>query len=370
VAFDFPSSPTTGQQFSPLPGVTYQWNGYAWDLVTQATILASGGVQQVYAENAALTSTTAFLASVDTLPQQTDGIQILTATITPKAIGNTLQIDVVVPGSNSVTAHWWAGVFRDSSAALGIGMTGAGVGGLTSTATISIQVPAASISPTTFKVRVGCLTSGNTTTINGQAATRFYGGASRATLTVTEFSPVVSPAPSFTGGNVLLATRVANNSAQLDFAGLLDSTYDVYAVDFYNVKPAVNNDFLCARISEGGVFQTAANYSNQTMHANASSVGAYSSNGNTAIFLTYPSLLPNNVNIPVTGRVRIFQPSVAGISKNFMSESVQWSASSATLLVMQSAGFWSADTNAIDGLRFLCPGGNMVTGIFKLYGVR
>jgi hypothetical protein len=31
MAFDFPSSPTVGQQFTPVGGVTYTWNGYGWD---------------------------------------------------------------------------------------------------------------------------------------------------------------------------------------------------------------------------------------------------------------------------------------------------------------------------------------------------
>jgi hypothetical protein len=29
--FDFPASPTVGQLFSPITGVSYIWNGYAWD---------------------------------------------------------------------------------------------------------------------------------------------------------------------------------------------------------------------------------------------------------------------------------------------------------------------------------------------------
>jgi hypothetical protein len=30
MAFDFPSSPTVGQQYSPVPGTTYTYNGYGW----------------------------------------------------------------------------------------------------------------------------------------------------------------------------------------------------------------------------------------------------------------------------------------------------------------------------------------------------
>lgn len=31
MAFDFPASPSVGQVFTPVAGIGYQWNGYAWD---------------------------------------------------------------------------------------------------------------------------------------------------------------------------------------------------------------------------------------------------------------------------------------------------------------------------------------------------
>lgn len=34
MAFDFPSSPTGGQQFTPVAGMTYTYNGYGWALST------------------------------------------------------------------------------------------------------------------------------------------------------------------------------------------------------------------------------------------------------------------------------------------------------------------------------------------------
>lgn len=53
MAFDFPSSPTVGQQYTPIAGTTYVWNGYAWaaalpsptttprlDVISQLTISA------------------------------------------------------------------------------------------------------------------------------------------------------------------------------------------------------------------------------------------------------------------------------------------------------------------------------------------
>jgi hypothetical protein len=31
--FQFPPSPAVGQEFSPMPGVVYRWNGTAWFLI-------------------------------------------------------------------------------------------------------------------------------------------------------------------------------------------------------------------------------------------------------------------------------------------------------------------------------------------------
>lgn len=37
MAFDFPSSPTVGQTYAPVPGILYTWNGYAWASQTSST---------------------------------------------------------------------------------------------------------------------------------------------------------------------------------------------------------------------------------------------------------------------------------------------------------------------------------------------
>jgi hypothetical protein len=42
MAFDFPSSPTLNQQFTPSGGRTYVWNGYAWDPVG-VSVAGTGG---------------------------------------------------------------------------------------------------------------------------------------------------------------------------------------------------------------------------------------------------------------------------------------------------------------------------------------
>jgi hypothetical protein len=58
MAFDFPSSPTVGQIFSPITGVNYSWNGYAWDRQIAVTPLAPSGTAMLFQQTSAPTGWT------------------------------------------------------------------------------------------------------------------------------------------------------------------------------------------------------------------------------------------------------------------------------------------------------------------------
>src|SRR6266702_3084643 len=75
-------------------------------------------LQTVYAELTTFTSgVTNMAAGVDTIPQNTDGTQLLTVSITPKLSTSKLLIRVMMPATNSAIVNMWAGIFQDSTAA-------------------------------------------------------------------------------------------------------------------------------------------------------------------------------------------------------------------------------------------------------------
>lgn len=43
MAFDFPASPSVGQQFTPVVGTTYTWNGYGWATAPSVSVGFSTG---------------------------------------------------------------------------------------------------------------------------------------------------------------------------------------------------------------------------------------------------------------------------------------------------------------------------------------
>lgn len=154
-----------------------------------APTMQDGGtvVQSAIASTAAYASFTATIPFDDTIPQNTEGTEILTATITPKRAGSILRVRVLAPVSTSGSAIGpTLALFRDSSAgavdAFTLSQTGAG-------ATDKIQMlheeAAGSTAATTFKLRFGPHTTG-TAYINGNNIARKFGGITSVTLVIDE----------------------------------------------------------------------------------------------------------------------------------------------------------------------------------------
>jgi hypothetical protein len=146
-------------------------------------------VDRAYAEYTSSTDLTAVLPNDDTIPQNTEGTQILSVTITPKTTTNRLRVSFQGQGSGTVHGNGaGSAIFRDSGAnaidARSITATGVSYAFQMNQV---IEVVAGSVAATTFNVRVG--PSAGTLRMNGFAASaRVMGGVSRATLLVEEIA--------------------------------------------------------------------------------------------------------------------------------------------------------------------------------------
>ncbi len=125
----------------------------------------------------------------DTIPQNTEGDEYLTVSITPSATTNRLVIRALFWVSNSTGARTGTiALFQDSTAnalfAQGFAMNNATFGYQLS---LLYEMQAGTTSATTFKIRIGTNTSG-TMSINGVSGGRIYGGASVSILQVEEYA--------------------------------------------------------------------------------------------------------------------------------------------------------------------------------------
>ena len=155
------------------------------------TITGAGKIIQVVnVMDSAVGTGTTTLPHDDTIPQKTEGVEHMTLAVTPTNASNILVIEVVFCGDTTASAGNPFGIalFQDSTAgALASISTGFDGAGHSITASFLHKMTAGTTSETTFKVRAASHASG-TTTFNGTASARKYGGVMASSITITEIS--------------------------------------------------------------------------------------------------------------------------------------------------------------------------------------
>ncbi len=146
---------------------------------------AGAVVQTVYATYATNSDLTSTIPNDDTLPQNTEGTEIVTASITPTSATSTIEVQFTGFGSGSAAATIIIAVFKDSGAnALHATASTPGGATLPTALALSYAESAGSTSARTYRIRVGMNTG--TCRLNGTTTARFYGGAAAATLVIRE----------------------------------------------------------------------------------------------------------------------------------------------------------------------------------------
>jgi hypothetical protein len=117
-----------------------------------------------------------------TKPQQTEGVELYTVTITPTNANNILVIKANAWGVVNNTSWITIALFQDAGAnALNTAMGGQGN---SDTYRVSAEKKYSQTAATTFKVRAGSL--GNNWYVNGYGLTNYFGGTSNSYLEVME----------------------------------------------------------------------------------------------------------------------------------------------------------------------------------------
>lgn len=156
-------------------------------LTNGAIVLSGTPVQVVETDLATSGTAVVVIPNDDSIPQISEGTEIMTATITPKFATSTLYVEALVNGTtNTQGAHVVVAIFRDSGAnAIAVGSVQTPNTSYNCQASARVKVAAGSTAETTFKVRVGP-SSAVTMTYNGQSAARMFGGAMISSIRVTE----------------------------------------------------------------------------------------------------------------------------------------------------------------------------------------
>lgn len=147
-------------------------------------------LQRVSVTEATVTTGTTIIPADDTIPQNTEGDEYLSLSITPKSTTSILEISVVLNLSNTQagTHNLIMALFQDTTAnALCTAWETCTGASQPKTLTLTHYKTSGTTSATTFKVRAGGNAAG-TTTRNGAGGNRYFGGTLISSMQITEYT--------------------------------------------------------------------------------------------------------------------------------------------------------------------------------------
>ena len=178
-----------------------------------------------------------------------------------------------------------------------------------------------------------------------------------------------------TGKMTLLSTQTASASATISFTSGIDSTYDSYVFKFINIHPATND----THFQFNGSTDSGSNYN---VTKTTTYFNAYHNEADSATSLTYDTGadlaqstafqgigfgVGNDADQSLSGTLQLFNPSSTTFVKQFISD-CNFSMHSDYSWNGYVAGYFNT-TSAIDAIRFQMNGGNIDSGVIKLYGI-
>ena len=146
-------------------------------------------LQQVNTQTGAVATGTTIFPEDDSIPQNTEGDEYMTLSITPKSATSTIMIEAHIFYSQSAGTRSGAGLFKDSDADA-LSFTSNFVYDATSMSNMQVFYSETSGNTTarTYKIRCGLLQTSGTFTFNGQSGNRKFGGTTLSTIRILEIA--------------------------------------------------------------------------------------------------------------------------------------------------------------------------------------
>ena len=144
-------------------------------------------LQQVNTQTGAVATGTTIFPEDDSIPQNTEGDEYMTLSITPKSANSIINIEAHVFYSCTASTRAGLGLFKDSDADA-LAFTSNFIKDLTSMGNMQVFYSETSGNTTarTYKVRCGNIQTAGTFTFNGQSGTRKFGGTVLSTIRILE----------------------------------------------------------------------------------------------------------------------------------------------------------------------------------------
>ena len=189
-------------------------------------------------------------------------------------------------------------------------------------------------------------------------------------------SEITSLPSSISGGALtLISTETASDSGTISFTSGIDSTYKEYIIKLINVHPETDNDELQINFSADGgsnynVTKTSSAFISQHAENDSYTYFTYDA-GSASAQLTGDQTFHENIggdnDESCCSTIHLFDPSNTTFVKHFLI-TTNSSNGDPNNTVTRVGGYCNT-TSAVDAVKFDFIGGNIQSGVIKLYGV-
>lgn len=168
----------------------------------------------------------------------------------------------------------------------------------------------------------------------------------------------------------LLNSQSASSSSSIDFTStVVTSTYKMFMLLFTGVIPATDGAALLIRLSQSGTFLSGAS-DYQYVIQGLDTVGAalaLADQSESGIVIA-DAIETVNASYSVNGSVYFSDLTAASLFKTTLSHVNEVRNTITAFGVWHGAGLLGANASACDGIRVIMSAGNIVSGLFRLYG--
>ena len=158
------------------------------DLTFDPSVISGAILQVIRNDKNTYQTVSATIPEDDSIPQSTEGTEIITVSITPQSAVSRLRVTVHIPFTKNFATAAFATLFKDSETdARAVAATWQDSNGMYNTFSIDYEMVAGTTSPVTFKVRVGSV-SAQTINLCGYVSGRLFGGIWKYSMQVQEIA--------------------------------------------------------------------------------------------------------------------------------------------------------------------------------------
>jgi hypothetical protein len=178
----------------------------------------------------------------------------------------------------------------------------------------------------------------------------------------------ISPTAANGASKVLLASQTASSSSSIAFTSSINSTYPIYVIEWWNVKPSADGAQFQFQTSTNGGSSYGTSYKKAAKIITSGGTDSSSTSAADTVITVASSGIGNAAEESCDGQLTFTNPTSSSLYKHIRFNSSYIKEDG--VLYSEVGAALQVSTSDIDAVRFVMSTGTISSGEFRLYGIK